>query len=267
MEDKLSRREFFATGAATVVSFSVGSGCTFGLAGVRPQANDFEEEILIPEGDFLMGTSEEQVRRLAKSCGYHPAWFGGEMPQRSVHLPSFRIDKYPVTNRRYAAFCRSTGYRPPSLWKSGKVPEALLDHPVAGVSWADAAEYAHWVGKSLPTEAQWEKAARGTDGSVFSWGNSFNPKACVWNRSHLGNSQIDSVSAHPEGASPYGVMDMCGNLAEWCQDGPSDYVRFIRGGSWINDSWFFLRPACRSMSGAKQNDCSFYGFRCVREVS
>jgi len=223
-----------------------------------------------------MGTSEEQVRQQARSCGYHPAWFAGEMPQRKIHLPSFRIDKYPVTNRRYAAFCRSTGYRPsclwgyhpPSLWKDGKVPETLLDHPVAGVSWADAAEYARWAGKSLPTEAQWEKAARGVDGRIFPWGNSFNPKACVWSRSHLGDNQTDSVFAHPEGASPYGVTDVCGNLAEWCQDGPSDHdsVRVIKGGSWINNSWFFLRPACRSMGGNKQNDCSFYGFRCVREV-
>jgi iron(II)-dependent oxidoreductase len=221
---------------------------------------------MIPEGHFLVGTGEKQIKELAQAYGYHRSWFSSEAPQRKVFLPGFMIDKYPVTNSQFARFRKSANYPANGVWKNEKVARLLPHHPVSGITWHDAAEYARWKGKRLPTEAEWEKAARGTQGYIFPSGDRFNPDACVWNRSHMTANPTDAVYAHPEGASGYGVMDMCGNLAEWCCDGPSDYTRFIKGGSWANNEPFFLRTACRSMSGFQYNSCSFYGFRCVTEV-
>jgi len=220
--------------------------------------------VLVPEGPFLMGTSEEEAAKLAQTYGYHVSWLEGETPQRKKQVKAFLIDVYPVTNEQYARFCRATGHEPPP-WPGGAPPADRLDHPVVNVNRPDARAYAAWAGKRLPAEAEWEKAARGTEGRMFPWGDAFDPDACCCGRSIAEGTA--PVTAHPKGVSPYGVMDMIGNAAEWCEDSPGPGSAFIKGGCFLSREIINLRPAARNMSGFDVNRSPFYGFRCVREAN
>lgn len=244
------------------------------------------ELVLIPAGPFLMGTKSEDAAKLARTHGYHASWFSGEVPQREMALPAYLIQKYPVTNRQYAAFCKATGYAPRPNWVGLEPPAAILEHPVTFVNLMDADAFARWAGMRLPTEAEWEKAARGTDGRMYPWGNRFVRDACRWNVPMGGGAPpgphvaaararpsaegqgpgTSPVAAHPKGASPYGVMDMAGNVAEWCSDSPGPGSAYIKGGCWLTTEVVDLRPAARGMSGFANNALPFYGFRCVKEV-
>ena len=168
------------------------------------------ETILIPGGSFLLGENLQ-----------------------TVFVPKFRIARYPVTNEDYSQFVKATGYRRPDYWlRDGTYPPELARHPVVFVSWEDAYAYVEWVDGRLPTEAEWEKAARGTDGRTYPWGNDFVPDYC--NTSESKTDGTRSVDAHPGGASPYGVMDMAGNVWEWTstlyEAGEEWHV--LKGGSW-----------------------------------
>ncbi len=259
----VSRRQWLRLAGTGILACSLGPA--WGEGGEGKDGDD--GMVVIPAGPFLMGTTEEQATRLAEQYGYHVSWLSGEVPQRTVELPAYALDVYPVTNRQYAEFCLATGYPPRLHWRGPSPPELLLDHPVVGVNKADALAYARWAGKRLPTEAEWEKAARGTDGRLFPWGDEFDPDACQWNhdRSPHGPGTAP-VSAHPRGASPYGVMDLVGNAAEWCGDGPGPGAAFIKGGCFLSEEIINLRPAARNMSGFANNPSSFYGFRCARDV-
>ena len=253
-----SRREWITTTSAGVAA---GALC---LANNEAPAES-ADRILIPAGKFLRGTTEEQADKLAREHDYHVTWLSGETPQRELDLPAFAIDRYPVTNRQFAEFCQATGHPPRPHWRGGKPLEAVNDHPVTNVNKADAEAYAAWAGKRLPTEAEWEKAARGTDGRVFPWGDEFDPEACQWNREKTGNGPGTApVDAHPKGASPYGVLDLIGNVAEWCADGPSPPTAWIKGGCYLFHEIVNLRPAARNMSGFANNPLDFYGFRCAK---
>jgi formylglycine-generating enzyme required for sulfatase activity len=273
MAGELKRRTFIARTLAGTMG-----GLLIGLPGksmawtMRESADGM---VLIPEGDFLMGTTMKEAESLASAHGYHQSWILSEVPQREINLPAYWIDKYPVTNEQYYQFCRETGNTPPIHWKSTKPPAAWMNHPVCMVNLVHARTYANWAGKRLPTEAEWEKAARGSDGRLFPWGNEFRPDVCCWNRSGENGLTTDPVDAHPEGASPYGVMDMSGNVFEWCSDGPEILpdddravrnTAFLKGGSWISTEILDLRPAARGNSGHINNTSAFYGFRCVKEV-
>ncbi len=223
--------------------------------------------ILIPGGKAIVGTSPEQAEELARAHGYHPTWLSGETAAREVVLPAFEIDKYPVTNRQFAEFCKATGYPPRMHWRGPEPPARLLDHPVVCVNLADAGAYAKWAGKRLPTEAEWQKAARGEAGLLYPWGNDFRKEACCWDRGGLpGGPHTDPVDAHPEGASPYGVQDMAGNAAEWCSDGPGPGSAYIKGGCWLTAEPLNLRPAALNLSGFANNPMDYLGFRCARGV-
>ncbi|MCZ6633533.1 MAG: SUMF1/EgtB/PvdO family nonheme iron enzyme, partial [bacterium] len=138
-----------------------------------------------------------------------------EQPQNRVLLNAYWIDRYPVTNRDYKAFVDATDHRAPPHWKSGNHTFARDLHPVTNVNWEDAATYARWSGKRLLTEAEWEKAARGTVGQNYPWGDTFRKDNVNSSNDYEGTTPINQF---PEGASPYGVMDMCGNVQEWCTD-------------------------------------------------
>lgn len=221
--------------------------------------------IVIPAGTFLLGTTTQEVQALANTYGYEPSWMDGELPQVQVFLPAFAIQRYPVTNREFAEFCAATGYPPRLHWGGPNPPVALLDHPVVFVSRADAHAYANWAGLRLPTEAEWQKAARGTDGRTFPWGDVFDPLACRWNADPyspgLGTAR---VGTHWRGASPYGVEDMIGNVGEWCADGPAPSTAYVKGGAWCSSEIVNLRLAARNMSGFAGNLGPTCGFRCAR---
>jgi formylglycine-generating enzyme required for sulfatase activity len=223
--------------------------------------------ITIPAGPFLMGTTPAEAQALANAYGYHVSWLDGEVPSAPT-LPGFLIDKYPVTNQQYWAFCVATGSQPPPHWGGSTPPTALLSHPVTWINRAQAKQFAKWAGKRLPTEQEWEKAARGTDGRTFPWGNQWDPNACQWNpdptQPPIGTAP---VFAHASGASPYGVFDMVGNVCEWCEDGPDPWDGYLKGGSWVNSEIIDLRPAARNMSGNASNWLSFYGFRCAKDLT
>ena len=165
-----------------------------------------EDMILILEGSFLMGNS---------SGDDIPAH---EQPQHEVDLPAFYICKYPVTNAQYAEFIKATRYPKPEKvgWFGLKPPRQKMDHPVVGVSWDDAMAYCAWLREQtarpyrLPTEAEWEKAARGTDGRLYPWGHEWEANCCNYD-----SEGTTAVTAFPNGASPYGCQDMLGNAGEW----------------------------------------------------
>jgi sulfatase modifying factor 1 len=163
----------------------------------------------IPPGEFIMGSSLEDLRNMASQ---------DEFPQRHLWLDGYYIDTHEVTNVQYKVFIDSVGIDPPYLWVDGNYPVGRDGYPVVDISWYEASEYARFVGKRLPTEEEWEKAARGPDGRRFPWGDTFN-------NHFVEMDGLVPVMSFPDNASPYGVFDMAGNAAEWVEDWYGPYPR------------------------------------------
>jgi formylglycine-generating enzyme required for sulfatase activity len=240
--------------------------------------------VYVDVGEFIRG-SEEYIR---------------ERPVRKIYLDAFKIGKYPVTNQEFKAFIEDGGYENKELWapegwqwrKKKNISGPFYWHerkwncpnfPVVGVSWYEASAYAKWLSRKtvnsycLPTEVQWEKAARGSGGFLYPWGDEWDRNRC--NSEECGLNRTSPVGIFPIGASPYGCMDMAGNVWEWCADwfnknyyiespgsnpqGPFDGSnRVIRGGSWIDDS-----GGCRAAGRDWIHPTShgtFLGFRLAR---
>ena len=237
---------------------------------------DGAEMLHIPAGEFTMGSTAAEIDAIiARQSRAKTAQFEGEQPQHRVNLDGFYIYKHPVTVAQYRGYCESTGQEFPREaswpWEDS--------HPMMNVSWHDASAYAEWAGVSLPTEAQWEKAARGTEGLAYPWGNMWDPTKCCNGVGKGRIYQTAPVGAHPAGASSYGVQDMAGNVCEWCLDwyfvfyyqttparnppGPAHALqRVIRGGSWHELEEYTLRCAYRGISDPTQK-VSYIGFRCA----
>jgi serine/threonine-protein kinase len=237
------------------------------------------ELVRVPAGEFLMGSDPAKDQGAADD----------EQPQHSVYVPEFTIARYAVTNLQYAAFVRATEYRVPEHWKSDKIPSGKENHPVVYVSWHDAVAFCEWLSREtgrsfrLPTEAEWEKAARGTDGRIYPWGNEPpTPELCNFGFNVGGTTSVGQYS--PQGDSPYGCADIAGNVREWTQNlyrsypydpadgreerGAGEFIenlRVLRAGSWYHnrDS---ARCAYRSWDGPLDSS-DYYGFRCVSPVS
>lgn len=195
--------------------------------------------VLIPAGTFLAG------------------------PDRvDMALEAFYIDRTPVTNAEYKEFVAATGWEEPAHWRRGTWPEGKADHPVVQVTWESAMAYAQWAGKRLPMEAEWEKAARGTDGRVWPWGSTFLKDHCntgesgIWDTTPVGKYS-------PDGDSPYGLVDMAGNVWEWI-GGKSSALRMpLRGGDWLDDAQQATTFYRRMHTPKRKND--FVGFRCAAD--
>ncbi|MCC7264180.1 MAG: formylglycine-generating enzyme family protein, partial [Candidatus Latescibacteria bacterium] len=214
--------------------------------------------VWIPAGKFTMGSG---------------AGNRDERPAHLVDLDGFYLDLNPVTNAQYGAFVAATGYQP----RHWKPVAGSRDLAAVNLSWEDARLYTEWAGKRLPTEAEWEKAARGTEGRVYPWGNTFDARRA----SVLGNdyNRVSPVGSFPTGASPYGVLDLAGNVWEWVADwygadfygrsqahnprGPEQGEhRVLRGGAWICHPRY-LRGAQREHQPPSHHS-RFVGFRCAQ---
>lgn len=242
------------------------------VAASQPKEPDPVPMVVIPSGPFLMGNPESKGR-------------ADEWPQRQVYLDTFAIDRVEVTNERYMNFVKVTGHRnPPNPYANGLLlsEQGIEQLPVVQVTWYDAKAYCTWAKKRLPSEAEWEKAARGTDGRKFPWGDeSPSPKHANFDREWDGDKTMHPVGSLEAGDSPYGVKDMSGNAREWVQDwydpqyyadaplrnprGPqTGVVRTIRGGSWhspLSD----ITTSARGRGGfALQTHGT--GFRCARSI-
>ena len=197
--------------------------------------------VYIDAGEFIFG--EGKVGLLRRS--------------NKIDLPAFYIDRYPVTNAEYKRFCDETGRRVPSQWAEMKVAKGMENHPVVNVTFADAEAYAEWVGKRIPTEEEWEKAARGPDGRKYPWGSELEANCC-----NLGTDGTSPVDRYPRGQSPYGVLDMVGNCWEWCDVRyPTDHrARVRRGGVGKR-----LGCTARSKVNARHSHMDL-GFRCAKDA-
>jgi formylglycine-generating enzyme len=149
-----------------------------------------------------------------------------ERPRFHAHLEAYAIGLCEVTNAQYARFVAATGHRAPRTWPEGAVPAGLEGHPVVGVSWNDANAYCEWAGLRLPTELEWERAARGPAGSAYPWGDEWDPSLCR-NATDRGDATTARVGSYPGGRSACGLFDMAGNVAEWC----SDWAGYTNAGS------------------------------------
>ena len=233
-----------------------------------------EGMVPIPAGEFTMGrpfeTSDDET-------GMRPLILRDDRPAHKVRLDAYWMDSTEVTHAAYAEFLAATGHRAPYHWLDGKMPKRLASHPVYNVEWADAQSFCHWKGKRLPTEAEWERAARGgLEEAKYPWGD----EAPARDKARYSTPKgTQPVGGHP--ANDYGLHDMAGSVAEWCQDwfertyystspaenpqGPSEGMyRIIRGGAWSDGpariTVFFrnwVRPNQRTPN---------LGFRCVRDM-
>jgi toxoflavin biosynthesis protein ToxD len=257
--------------------------------------------IHIPAGTFLLGTPERDLSALAKAYGGTRESYREESPQHTLVLPAFEIARTPVTNALYAAFVAATNAHAPITWRGPQPPATLHDHPVVDVSWDEANAFCAWLTREiedwglgtrsdvpnpqslipnpqafrLPSEAEWERAARGNDGRTFPWGNTWDT-ACA-NTRESGIAGTTPVGAYPSGASAVGCLDMAGNIWEWtssldrlypyaADDGREDPRapgrRILRGGCYANPHGF-ARCACRfRLLPTVRNP--FMGFRLAR---
>ncbi|MCX6053416.1 MAG: formylglycine-generating enzyme family protein [Chloroflexi bacterium] len=271
-----------------------------GIGSTQVSPKDGMTMLYVPDGEFTMGGSADaaiaECQKLFSNCSRD--LFTGEEPEHTVDLDAFWIDQTEVTNTMFMMFVNETSYQTDAEkaglsktftgsgmnkingadWQSPQGPNSNLtgheEHPVVQVSWNDASAYCVWAGRKLPTEAEWEKVARGTDKRVFPWGN----ETPYCNLANLlgckGGTTI--VGSYTTGMSPYGALDMAGNVWEWVADwygpytagtvtnpqGPSsgDY-RTCRGGSWFND-FVSLRSVSRCKS-PQTNSSNVLGFRCA----
>lgn len=234
--------------------------------------------VRIQGGSFAMGTPLDELSGLAKRYGGTRESYREESPRHTPALAPFAIAQVPVSNTLYGQFVAATDATPPLRWRGPLPPEALREHPVVDVTWRAAMAFCAWLSAELgtryrlPSEAEWERAARGLDGRSFPWGDAFDP--LLANTRETGLMSTLPVGANPAGASPDGVYDMAGNVWEWTAslDRPYPYRaddgrelptaqgrRILRGGCYANPQGY-ARCACRFRLGP--DVCNeFTGFR------
>ena len=250
--------------------------------GRDPRIDTMNPELVrVPAGTFLMGTREEDAPKIIRQYSYARVthrFLAKEMPQHEAETGEYEIAKYPVTNQEFADFVAATRNAKPASWTGDTYPEGKANHPVVRISHEDAVAYTEWLAREtgqpyrLPTEKEWEKAARGTDGRIYPWGDEFDPTLCntlegntfsgLYRRARplfnvmlmIGSKVVDSgimgdrfdkalnttpVGSYPGGASPYGALDMAGNAEEWVADRFWLYPGYSFGDTydWSAEDW------------------------------
>lgn len=298
------------TVAAAVVALALTNGQVVANQPARlVKGADGAAMILVPAGEFGMGSAPSQIQRFRDECRKGGVsefscrlWLEREVPQHRVALDAFYIDQYEVTSALFEKFVRATGHRTTaesegdgwvyqakdrkwqwtkvngSSWRNPDGPGTSSEstHPVVQVSWHDADAYCKWATKRLPTEAEWEKAARGTDNRLYPWGDTLDASRA---NGGMTIKTTRPVGSYAGGASPYDAHDMAGNVEEWVADwlderyydhspernprGPdSGQYRVLRGGSWYSDPRI-LRASSRH-NYAPDDRSNTVGFRCAR---
>lgn len=216
----------------------------------------------VPAGEFIMGSNTR---------------WDDESPEYIESVEAFFIDIHETTNTDYKKFIDAAKRENPYHWPNGEIPKGKENHPVIYVSWFDAADYCQWAEKRLPTEEEWEKAARGVEGNVYPWGN-------VWdvgksNNPYKHSTGTEPVGSYPEGKSPYGLYDMSGNVWEWVNSfylpHPGNTVsrpeygqknRILKGGSWFDCLSYgcgLSAPAFNRSFFTPEVRNNSFGFRCA----
>jgi iron(II)-dependent oxidoreductase len=255
------------------------------IAATKPAAGTPEDMVKIPAGDFDFRVEGIEIEGFDDN-GVDVQYPWEDSPRRFHNHPmqinSFWIDKYPVTNAEFKKFLDATRYHPQDDldflrdWKNGTYPDGWGNKPVTWVSLEDARAYAAWAGKRLPHEWEWQYAAQGTDGRLYPWGDTWNDAAVPVPDKGRTMRGPDAVDAHPQGASPFGVMDLVGNVWQWTDEFQDEHTRggILRGGSYYQPQgsiWYFpqaykLNEHGKLLMMAPSMDRSgALGFRCVRD--
>ena len=266
-----------------LVAFFIGIVIPFPAKGQSPTP---ENMVLVNAGGFIRGvdsdsekTNSGHTKVLKEKLPVSKNSFEDESPARMIYLSSYFIDKYEVSNAQYKEFMRSTDHAAPAYWDHRHLN--IPKNPVTGVNWFDANSYCRWNKKRLPTEAEWEKAARGPAGSIYPWGNEWSLDKS--NNPYKNSIGTEPVGSYPKGRSPYGLYDISGNVWEWVDSyylpHPGNPVtraeygvdkRVLKGGSWFD----CLSYGCglsaptfnRSFFTPEVKNNSF-GFRCAKTKS
>jgi formylglycine-generating enzyme required for sulfatase activity len=266
-------------------------------AAAAPQTGAVPEPLAVPAGGFIRGSDRaerELAYRLDEAAYGHSVtrqrrWYESEFSRGTERTGRFFITRHLVTNDQYLAFVRATGHRVPDVrssiwkgyglihpwsrtrrhaWKNGVPPSGRPDHPVVLVSHDDARAYAEWLSREtalrwrLPTELEWEKAARGADGRYFPWGDTYDAERL--NSHDAGPFDTLPVGRFPDGASPYGMLDAAGQVFEWTATAAGADRFIVKGGSWDDKGCGICRPAARHSRPGNLKHI-LVGFRLVRD--
>jgi formylglycine-generating enzyme required for sulfatase activity len=256
------------------------------IAAVKPPSEPLAEMVKIPAAEFDFRVSGIEIEG-SNDIGVDVQYPWEDSPRRfhdhPMHLKSFWIDKYPVTNEQFKTFMDAVHYHPQDDlnflrdWQDGKYPAGWDNKPVTWVSLEDARAYAAWAGKRLPHEWEWQFAAQGTDGRKYPWGNVWNAEAVPAPEKSRTMRGPDAVDAHPQGASPFGVMDMVGNVWQWTEEFQDEHTRgaIVRGGSYYQPQgsiWYFPQAYKLDEHGKlllmapSMDRSAALGFRCVQDA-
>jgi serine/threonine-protein kinase len=262
--DEKGGRKWVLPLVAVVVLAVLGGGGWFAMKGFGPPpptanvAKPPADMILVMGGEFAMGLNSSE----------DPS----EKPEHKVAIKTFLLDRFEVTNEQYLEFVKATGHAAPPGWKGYSFPPGEGKYPVTTVSWDDAADYAAWAKKRLPTEAEWEYAARGGEGRMYPWGNEFAPQKA--NTREMRKNGPMPVGSYEDGANRWGIYDLAGNVSEWTASEYKLYPgskakeisgqKVVRGGSFVANQ-VYARGTTRVPLPPATRDSSI-GFRCAKDM-